>query len=384
MPVTRRMVALALAALLATTQLACKPPTEDELWQFHALKVSGEFVPLRGDFDGDGTSDVLWYGRGELPDAVWFGRVGKRGATSFIRRDLRIDGHYTPQVADIVGDERDEVLWISPSPSSALRYWDFDASTKAHRARIIYSVPNHDRAVVLADRRGPGHKDDLWLGGGRLRFADDGSGAITAIPMAVSSAYQMIIGDWNGDGLEDILWYAPGRANDYRWDLYDDGTYRSTRVTANGPYVPVVVSRQGGDDIFWWASGEARDALWGGGGDAFRSIPIPQLGIVGRVHRTFVDAVVIAVPGGRDVLFTVGSDDVGEFYNLAHPARDKTSEQVPIAGDYDGDHRLDLLWYGAGTRGDELWYFRLGGADDLLAADASGAAGTGPTMVARS
>jgi hypothetical protein len=360
--------ALLLSALVGS-QLACEPAPEDALWQFHALKVSGEFTPLMGDFDGDGTSDVLWYGRGTSPDAVWFGRAGKRGASSFVRKDLRIDGYYQPQVADLIGDERDEVLWVSSSPGTTLRAWGFDPATKAPRSHLL-SVPLHDRAAVLADRRGPGHKDDLLLQGygpERVRFADDGSGATTVIPMSVSGPYQMVIGDWNGDGLEDIVWYAPGTAKDYRWDLYDDGTFRSTAVVANGRYVPVVVSREGADDIFWWASGADPDAVWAGGGDAFRSLPIRQLGIVGKPHRTFTDVVVIAVPGGRDVLFTISPDDDAEFYNLADPARDKTSEQVPIAGDYDGDRRLDLLWYGAGSRADELWYFRIPASDGRTA-----------------
>ena len=182
------------------------------------------------DHGGDGTSDVLWYGRGTLPDAVWFGRAGKRGATSFVRKDLRIDGYYQPQVADLIGDERDEVLWVSSSPSTTLRAWGFDPVSKAPRSHPL-EVPLHDRVAVLADRRGPGHKDDLLLlgyGPKRVRFADDGSGATTVIPMSVSGPYQMVIGDWNGDRLDDIVWYAPGTAKDYRWDLYDDGTFRST------------------------------------------------------------------------------------------------------------------------------------------------------------
>ena len=42
------------------------------------MTVRGHYLPLGGDFDGDGRADVLWYGPGGAPDVLWLGRPDGR------------------------------------------------------------------------------------------------------------------------------------------------------------------------------------------------------------------------------------------------------------------------------------------------------------------
>jgi hypothetical protein len=42
--------------------------------------VNGSYFPVAGDFNGNGATDVLWYGSGSSPDSIWWGKsVGGRG-----------------------------------------------------------------------------------------------------------------------------------------------------------------------------------------------------------------------------------------------------------------------------------------------------------------
>lgn len=50
------------------------------------------------------------------------------------------------------------------------------------------------------------------------------------------TTYQPLTGDFNGDGLSDILWYAPGSTPDYVWWSNRNGGFTSTSVVVGGDY----------------------------------------------------------------------------------------------------------------------------------------------------
>lgn len=63
-------IAAALSLQLGvTTAAAAEPPLVPGPTQ----SVVGSFVPIPGDFDGDGRGDLLWYRAGPDPDALWRG-----------------------------------------------------------------------------------------------------------------------------------------------------------------------------------------------------------------------------------------------------------------------------------------------------------------------
>ena len=39
------------------------------------MSVTRTYQPLIGDFNGDGRSDIFWYGRGAAVDRLWRGRA---------------------------------------------------------------------------------------------------------------------------------------------------------------------------------------------------------------------------------------------------------------------------------------------------------------------
>jgi hypothetical protein len=56
-----------------------------------ARSVNGTYEPFVGDFDGDGRSDVFWYGPGSSYDVMWFG-TSTRG--KFVSVAKTVNGAY--------------------------------------------------------------------------------------------------------------------------------------------------------------------------------------------------------------------------------------------------------------------------------------------------
>jgi len=135
---------------------------------------------------------------------------------------------------------------------------------------------------VIGDFDGDGLDDLLLYGPGSS--ADEiwwseptGRGAVTVEPLQVKGAgYLPQVGDVNGDGRDDVLWYQPGPGADPLWGWVAD-RLRSERVlSVGGVFVPDVgrYSADGLDDVAW-VSPTSTSYLWlATGGGAFRSVTL--------------------------------------------------------------------------------------------------------------
>jgi hypothetical protein len=75
---------------------------------------------------------------------------------------------------------------------------------------------------------------------------------------------------------------------------------------------------------------------------------------VGTVTSAGLSGAIATVPGATDGFF-FGTQTSGEWFELAGSDHDKTTQR-PLVGDYDDDGLIDVIWYGAGSQSDELWY----------------------------
>ena len=127
---------------------------------------------------------------------------------------------------------------------------------------------------------GPGTTPDgLWRD---IQFPGSGSPTYTASALSINGSYQPVVGDFDGDGCEDVFWYAPGAARDWIWYGDASGTFpRTAEVTIplDANAIPIVgqFDTSPGDDLFWYVPGSAAESIWLGIPDAFVPMLAPAV-----------------------------------------------------------------------------------------------------------
>ena len=249
---------------------------------------------------------------------------------------------------------------------------------------------------------------------GILAIEADGTGegfGTQFVPKTVNGTYQPVVGDFDGNGYDDVLWYAPGPAADSLWLFSGNGAHSVRSRTINGSYRPAVIDANGDghDDIVWYAPGTKPDSLWLSGiqgtyttrpltitndfqlvvgrfGDCPRaarrrsSCSGSRAGTSGSGPSTTTPATrrapppptasrwsstpeggrarlgVLVQPGGvrpRGVHLTLGGGAL--FSN----GPDVNGTYDPVVGDYDGDGGNDIAWTRPGTA--TIWLLDPGG-----------------------
>jgi hypothetical protein len=90
-------------------------------------------------------------------------------------------------------------------------------------------------------------------------------GGIDARPLEVGPGFRASVGDFDGDGLQDVAWYGPGDQLDAYWFGTPERSFRAAPMPPVGDaWFPVVadVDGDGIDDILWWDAGPQTDVLW--------------------------------------------------------------------------------------------------------------------------
>ena len=173
-------------------------------WAVSDLSVTSASIPLPGDFDGDGDTDIIWFQPGDGPDYLWRFSNGSPVTTA-----LRIVGNYRPVIGDFDGNGADDLFWY-----------------------------------------GPGAKADYiwWYGAGAT---------YESVPTKVTKKdYRPFAANVDGDGADELFWYTPGSGPDYIWtSITRSGTPTSANVVADGVATPVVgdYDANGFDDSLWYS-----------------------------------------------------------------------------------------------------------------------------------
>jgi hypothetical protein len=230
------------------------------------VSISGAYFPIVGDFDGDGWDDVFWYAPGPRGDYVWYG-----GASGFTSRSRPVNGYYRVGAGDVNGDGRDDVVFHGPN--SATDYLWRGTATKGSFSSAPLSMGG-DYTIRVGDVDGNGaddlllyqaggRADAIWRGGSGVTGAGP-TGGFSPRPVTVNGSYAPVVGDVDGDGFDDILWYAAGGAPDFLWMGSVTGAPVSRPIVAGGIYVPLLadLDADGGDDVVWSHGSGASSPLW--------------------------------------------------------------------------------------------------------------------------
>lgn len=200
---------------------------------------------------------------------------------------------------------------------------------------------------------------------------DGAGGAITSVtPITVTGAYNALVGDYDGNGIDDVLWYGYGLAPDSLWLFRPDGSHTSRSTSVNGHYDPIVVEATGDahDDILWYAPGSDADSLWIFGpnaGHTSRGLRIDgsYRPLVGHFRET---------PAGtsqEQILWSDrdGPDSMWTFTAGGHTSRllPNVDRAQPVVGDFFGNGRDAVYWYRPGSSFEDLTTFAADGTPTL-------------------
>jgi hypothetical protein len=269
--------------------------------------ISGTYVPIIGDFDGDLKDDLFLYGPGGAHDELWFGRSDR----DWDETAQNVTGTYQPVAGDFDGDGKDDIFWHVPgSGADKLAFGrvdrSFDNTTPAN-VTGTYTKP------LAGDFDGDGKDDIFWYVSGsaadKISFGRSDRTFDNVTPENISGVYEPFVGDFDADGRDDIFLYRPGTASDSIWFGNVSRTFTSVSKSVTGTYSPGVgdFDGDGAADVIWSESGE-------------------------------IDTVHLFSPTTRAAIVTTATSSI-------LGSNTPGGESKPYAGDFDGDGISDVLWY---------------------------------------
>lgn len=170
-----------------------------------SVPARGRAQPLVGDLDGDGADDVVWYAAGTATDAVWWGEAGKRTPT--VGR-LVLDGSYLPAVGDFDGDGADDVILGGAGDDIDRAIWGRQGSRRLLTRRIPAASLSASVGAVVGDYDGDGRDDVVWSRPGPAADAiwwGEADREPTRRTLDLDEGQVPQPGDFDGDGAHDLL-----------------------------------------------------------------------------------------------------------------------------------------------------------------------------------
>ncbi|MDZ7675207.1 MAG: VCBS repeat-containing protein [Acidimicrobiales bacterium] len=329
------------------------PPTNFSL---DLLRISGTYETIVGDFDGDDREDIFWYAPGGAPDYLWDSPVGDSSSI-----EVTVNGTYEPLVGDFDDDGRDDIFWYAPGPAPDY-LWTGEKSGAPFRNRGSSGFQvNGDYEPIVGDHDGDGDDDILWFSertySNYLWLAGPGmSFSSRSMPLALDAVDA--VGDFDGDGRTDLVGHRPGSAPDSFYYATGNGYVRRD-MSVNGSYSLVVgdFDDNGADDIHWYSTGPGSDYLWFHEPDR----PSPGQQPVGAPAdlghgRT---PIVLDTPGGAEIVWVGPGNASDQYWRFS-------GRSLQRSGDLEVTAPFEFL-VGRWTSAREgVLFYRPGGATDVL------------------
>jgi Ca2+-binding RTX toxin-like protein len=210
-----------------------------------------------GDFNGDATSDIVWYNSAtgnidiwKLSDGQWAGsaNVGSHPA-----------GYQPVAFADFNHDGTSDILWFN----STTRNVDLWKVSNGQWAGSV-DIGTHPAGYALSgvgDFNGDGTSDILWYNAStrdaEIWKISNGQWAGTVdIGLHPAGSQPAVVGDFNGDGTSDIAWYNPSTGALDIWKISNGQWAGSVDVGPHPagwqPLGAGDFNRDGTSDIVWY------------------------------------------------------------------------------------------------------------------------------------
>jgi hypothetical protein len=270
---------------------------------------------VANDFNGDGRSDVLW--RDDTGVIVnWLARADGGFNDNYHNSYRSIPGNWSVEgIGDFNGDGRDDVLWRDTNGLTVDWLGQPNGGLLDNYVNSVVNIPTNWQVEGIGDFNGDGRDDILWrnetgltlnwLGQTNGSFADNYTNSVVNIP---TNWHIAGIGDFNGDGRDDILWREDGGLT-IDWLGQANGSFADNYLNSI-VNIPNNWTIEGIGDF----NGDGRDViLW-------RDDAGLVVDWVGQANGGFVD-------------------------NYSNSAVSVALDwQVASIGDFNGDGRDDVLW----------------------------------------
>ena len=273
--------------------------------------VTRTLRPFRIDLDGNGFDDIFWYAPGDAVDSIWFhGTDGRVGVNT------QVIGTYTPLVGDFDGNGYEDLFWYGPGSGTDVMWWN---SRTGIRSEVVPVRGVYIPLVGDFDRNG--YDDIFWHGPGTApdsAWYFGPTGRRSVAQTVTGSSYRPAAGDFNRDGFDDIVWYAPGSGPESLWRGRASGFAKGTTMSITGTYRPLPLDHNadGFEEVFLYTTN--RGIFWKSGTSGFTSVlngPSPPAGarpVAGDFTGDLRDDLLVYVPGSpTDPLYRGTAGGVG-------------------------------------------------------------------------
>lgn len=278
---------------------------------------------------------------------------------------------------DVNADGRSDLLWrYTAGSAGSFKYSLMNGATKGQEKAFTWNAAY--QLVASGDFNGDGLLDLIWVlpsTRGSWMWLGKADGTFNGVSMGTYPVGWSIVGagDINNDGRDDLLWrYQQGTTSYFKYSIMNGATRVSEKnFTWSSAYRLAAVGDFNADgyaDIVWEETAARRAFLWLGNsagtfvGNALGSYP---------AGWNIVGAGDIDNDGKSDLLWRYIQGTTGYFkYTLMNGAT-KLSErnftwnpiyQLAAYGDFNGDGRLDIVWVDPASRGSWMWQGAAGGS----------------------
>jgi hypothetical protein len=187
-----------------------------------------------GDFNGDGSADVLYRTQGNgrnfmVADAAWGDWASYYPLASVTNPAWKVAG-----VGDFNGDGRSDILWRNAVTGANAIWRSANAETQQPVARVA-NLSWH--VVAVADFNGDGKSDIFWRNtstGANAIWNSGNSTTQRAVAGVTNQRWRVTAtGDFNGDGRFDLFWRNSGTGANVIWKSANAATQQGVVGVSN-------------------------------------------------------------------------------------------------------------------------------------------------------